>query len=72
VLEEAPSSPTGKLRSGRSYRKILAQNPNNADALHLLGVMEFQSGNPSTVIALIDRAIGIEPNNSAFLTVALR
>ncbi len=46
------------------YRKIPAENPNNADALHLLGVTEFQRGNPSAAIALIERAIKLAPNNA--------
>jgi predicted O-linked N-acetylglucosamine transferase (SPINDLY family) len=48
------------------YRKVLAQNPKNADALHLLGVIEFQSKNPSAALALIDRALRLVPNNPIF------
>jgi protein O-GlcNAc transferase len=57
------------------YRKILTQNPINADALHLLGVVEFQRKNPSAAVALINQAIKIEPNNAVFfsnLGLALR
>ena len=50
------------------YRKILAQNPKNADALHLLGVIEYQRKNPSAAIALIDRAIKLSPNNAVFFS----
>lgn len=49
------------------YRDILAQNPENADALHLLGVLEAQRSNASAGIELIERAIRIQPNNAAFL-----
>ena len=65
MLEEALSlHREGKLGEAAAlYREILAQYPNNADALHLLGVIEFQRENPSAAIALIDRAIEIEPNN---------
>jgi Flp pilus assembly protein TadD len=44
VLEEALSlHQEGKLGEAAAlYRKILAQYPDNADALHLLGVIEFQ------------------------------
>src|SRR5713226_5950720 len=77
VLEEALSlHQRGKLGEAAAlYRNILAQNPNNADALHLLGLIEFQRKNPSAAIALINRAINIEPNSPAFfsnLGLALR
>ena len=50
------------------YRKILAQNPKNADALHLLGLIEFQRKNLSAAIELIDRAITLSPNNAGFFS----
>jgi Flp pilus assembly protein TadD len=66
----------GKLGEAAAlYREIMAQNPKNADALHLLGVIEFQTRNPSAAIELIGCAIKIEPNNAAFfsnLGLALR
>jgi predicted O-linked N-acetylglucosamine transferase (SPINDLY family) len=49
------------------YRKIIAQEPRNAEALHLLGVLEFQRKNPLSAIELIGQAIRINPNNAAFL-----
>ena len=48
------------------YRRILAENPRNAEALHLLGVLEFQKKNPVTTIELIGQAIKVDPNNAAF------
>jgi len=77
VLKEALSlHQKGKLcEAATLYREILAQNPNNADALHLLGVIEFQRKNSSAAMELITRAIKIEPNNAAFfsnLGLALR
>ena len=70
MLQEALSlHKKGKLDDASAlYRKILARNPRNADALHLLGVIEFQRKNPSAAIELIDRAIKIEPNNAAFFS----
>ena len=36
------------------YRKLLAQQPSNADALHLLGVAEHQSGRRDAALQAID------------------
>jgi predicted O-linked N-acetylglucosamine transferase (SPINDLY family) len=48
------------------YRKILAQDPRNADALHLLGVIELQKKSPLAAIELIDRAIRVSPKTGVF------
>jgi len=45
----------------RGYESVLKQQPDNLDALHLLGVLENQSGNADAAIALIGRAIEIQP-----------
>ena len=50
------------------YRKILRQNPKNADALHLLGVIEAQGKNLLAAIELFDRAIELSPKNAAFFS----
>lgn len=39
------------------YRQVLAVEPNNVDALHLLGALAYQSGNYQAAIALIQKAI---------------
>jgi tetratricopeptide (TPR) repeat protein len=44
------------------YQSILAQKPQHADALHLLGVMANQVGKPQVAAALIGRAIEIAPS----------
>jgi tetratricopeptide (TPR) repeat protein len=44
------------------YEQILAQDPNDADALNLLGVLSLQCGNLPKAQDLIQRAIDIEPN----------
>ena len=49
------------------YRGILAQTPQNAEALNLLGGIEAQRNDPSAAIALIDRAIALQPKNAAFV-----
>jgi predicted TPR repeat methyltransferase len=48
------------------YKKILSVQPNNADALHLLGVAYFQTGDPETAQKLIGGAIEINPSNHNF------
>ena len=50
------------------YRKMLAENPRNADALHLLGVIELQKRSLPAALRFIDRAIEIDPDNAAFLS----
>jgi len=50
------------------YRKILAQNPRNADALHLLGALELQRRNLTAAIEYFDRAVEIDPNRAAFFS----
>lgn len=44
-----------------AYRRILAIAPDDADALHLLGVAEHQAGNYATAIEYIGRAIRQNP-----------
>lgn len=57
----------GKLAEAATlYRDILLRQPNDANALHLLGVAELHRQNPTTAVTLIDRAITIHPNAAAF------
>jgi len=44
------------------YRQILAQQPEHADALHLLGVIAHQAGRNDIAIGLIRQAIMLRPN----------
>ncbi len=41
------------------YRKILEVEPKHADAIHLLGLLAYQTGNHSAAVSLITEAIGI-------------
>lgn len=50
------------------YREVLRRDPKNADALHLLGVLETQSKNALAAIELFDRAIEIDPKNAPFFS----
>jgi len=52
----------GRLREAEAiYRKILAQQPNQPDAIHLLGFLAYQANRRDDAIALIRRAIAIAP-----------
>ncbi len=52
----------GRLRDAEQiYRQILSAQPNNPDALHLLGVILGQTGQPQLAIDHITRAIKLQP-----------
>lgn len=48
------------------YRTVLAEQPELADALHLLGVALEQSGNAAEGLPFVERAIVLEPAVSAY------
>jgi protein O-GlcNAc transferase len=50
----------------RLYKAILVSRPDHADALHLIGVAEVQSGNAAAAIGWIARAIEINPKVAAY------
>ena len=57
----------GRLqRAEIAYRQILAVDPNQVDAIHLLGVIAHQSGKHEIAIQYIRRAIGLAGNQAAF------
>jgi tetratricopeptide (TPR) repeat protein len=48
----------GRLRDAeRLYGEILSRDPQNADALHLLGLLYLDSGQPQAAAGLVSRAI---------------
>ncbi|MFQ5756258.1 MAG: tetratricopeptide repeat protein [Acidiferrobacterales bacterium] len=52
----------GRLKEAEAlYREVLAREPEHADALHLLGVLTAQNGNPQGAVALIEQAIDLNP-----------
>lgn len=56
----------GKLTEAKSiYQEILASNPRQHDALHLLGVIALQEGKPSEAVELISKAVKIRPDYAA-------
>lgn len=48
------------------YRDVLAREPRNPDALHLLGVIHLQRGALIDAIQLIEAAIAADPSSAAF------
>jgi protein O-GlcNAc transferase len=51
-----------------SYRLVLQQQPDHPEALHLAGVVAFQSGRAQEGEQLVLRALQIEPDNPRFLS----
>lgn len=49
-----------------AYKNILAQAPNNPDAIHLLGVIASQKGRHDLAIDMIQRAIAMNPQSAEF------
>jgi protein O-GlcNAc transferase len=49
-------------RAEAIYRQLIGMDPTNADALHLLGVIALQTGNPTSAVDMISHAIQINPN----------
>ncbi len=57
----------GDLQSAQNlYKQILLQNPNNSDALHLLGVIAHQTGKNNESVILINRAIQLKPQSASY------
>jgi tetratricopeptide (TPR) repeat protein len=55
----------GRLREAEQlYRRILAQQPEHAGAMHSLGVIAHQVGRNDVAVDLIRRAIALNPNNA--------
>ncbi len=50
----------------RTYERAVQRDPNNADALHLLGVVALQSSRYEEAAALISRAVEIAPSVADF------
>jgi tetratricopeptide (TPR) repeat protein len=67
---------SGRLPEAETLcRQLVEREPDNATALHLLGVLAHQAGRNADAVLLIQRAIAQEPNNPEFhynLGVALQ
>ena len=53
-------------KAQRCYKQVLKKIPNNADALHLLGVTYRQQGYPKRAIEYIQKAINVTSNQSSY------
>jgi len=50
--------------AAESYRRVLAADPLNFDALHMLGLTEYEEGREDSALALLRRAIELRPDIS--------
>jgi tetratricopeptide (TPR) repeat protein len=48
------------------YQQVIEREPENADALHLYGVLRHQQGDHAAAAELIGQAIALRPSTSAF------
>lgn len=53
------------------FRQILAEDPNNAKALQVLGVIAQQRGDDNLAIALLTQAVSISPNPAAYNSLGI-
>jgi len=57
----------GQLEAAaRFYETVLTRDRENAEALHLLGVLSYQRGDSGRAVELIEQAVGVQPNNPTF------
>jgi predicted TPR repeat methyltransferase len=58
---------TGNLEQAEKvYQQILEMNPDDANVLHLYGILSGQLGKYDQAFALISQGLELEPNNSTF------
>jgi len=58
---------SGRLEAAeRLYRRVLAADPRHAEALHLLGVLAYQTQRRDLALDLIGQAIGVAPDVALF------
>ena len=61
--------------AAHAHRDVLRAMPDQPDALHLLGVLALQRGQPAEAVPLIQRAIAVRDDNAVYygnLGVALQ
>src|SRR5690606_39198409 len=60
---------SGELQQAEAlYRQIIAHDPKNAEALHLLGAIGLQMGFYGEAIELLREAIALKPNAAPYLS----
>lgn len=66
MLQEALSlHQRGQLAQAQAlYERVLQLQPENFDALHLSGLIAFQSRNPARAVELFNRALAINPDHA--------
>ena len=58
----------GRLREAEAiYSRVLATEPDNAEALHLSGLVAFREARYDDAIALLRRAVGHAPDNALYV-----
>ena len=58
---------SGRLQeAGDGYRQVLDVEPDNANALHLYGLLAHESGDNATALARIGRAVALHPQSALF------
>jgi tetratricopeptide (TPR) repeat protein len=53
-------------QAARIYQALLTRQPDQAEALHLLGVVALQQGDPPRAAELMGRAVAVNPSVAAF------
>lgn len=64
VLERHQAGDLPAAEAG--YRAILAADPQEVDALHLLSQVLLQAGRPADALPLVDRALALDPDFAIF------
>jgi Flp pilus assembly protein TadD len=54
--------------AGKQYQQVLAEDPNNLEALSNLGVVYVRSGNLQAAESTLEKAVAITPDNDFLLT----
>lgn len=55
----------GRLSEAEAaYRALLLEQPRNGEALHFLGFLRFQAGDPDQAVALIGQALAVDVNST--------
>src|SRR5689334_23014493 len=72
VFEQAVAAHTqGRIQEAdRLYTQLLKENPQNAEVLHMAGLLNCQAGNLGAGMQMIERSLALYPNPSAMSNLA--